>query len=219
MALKDVSFEVKEGEVLGIVGNNGAGKSTLLKIISRITAPSAGSISGRGKIASLLEVGTGFHPELTGRENIFLNGHILGMRKKDMVAQFDAIVDFSGISDFIDTPVKRYSSGMYTRLAFAVAAHLEPDILVVDDNPTILNDFIGQLEKYYQHKKAPLNSIEGIIRQLMGWREFVQLTYRKIGSIQRTKNFWGFKHPMPKSFYDGTTGIDPIDLKIGRAHV
>lgn len=132
-ALKNVSFEVEQGEVLGFVGKNGAGKSTLLKIISRITRPTTGSIKGRGRIASLLEVGTGFHGELTGRENIFLNGHILGMKKKEIESQFDRIIDFSGVEQFIDTPVKRYSSGMYVRLAFAVAAHLNPEILIVDE--------------------------------------------------------------------------------------
>lgn len=132
-ALKNISFEVGEGEVVGFIGKNGAGKSTLLKIISRITLPTTGSIKGRGRIASLLEVGTGFHGELTGRENIFLNGHILGMKKQEIIAQFDRIIDFSGIEQFIDTPVKRYSSGMYVRLAFAVAAHLNPEILIVDE--------------------------------------------------------------------------------------
>lgn len=132
-ALRDISFEVVRGEVLGIIGHNGAGKSTLLKIISRITAPSSGCIMGNGSVASLLEVGTGFHGELTGRENIFLNGHILGMKKREIAARFDEIVDFSGVEEFIDTPVKRYSSGMYTRLAFAVAAHMEPEILIVDE--------------------------------------------------------------------------------------
>src|SRR3954470_6021421 len=117
-ALKDVSFEVSEGEVLGFIGNNGAGKSTLLRIISRITAPSSGIIMGNGRVASLLEVGTGFHGELTGRENIYLNGHILGMKKKEIADRFDEIIDFSGVEKFIDTPVKRYSSGMYMRLAF-----------------------------------------------------------------------------------------------------
>ena len=132
-ALKNVNFSVQEGEVLGIIGNNGAGKSTLLKIISRITSPTAGTIMGNGRIASLLEVGTGFHQELSGRENIYLNGSILGMRKKEIDQRFDEIVDFSGLEKFIDTPVKRYSSGMYTRLAFAVAAHMEPEILIVDE--------------------------------------------------------------------------------------
>lgn len=132
-ALQDVSFEVKQGEVLGIIGRNGAGKSTLLKILSRITAPTKGAAKIKGRVASLLEVGTGFHPELTGRENVYLNGAILGMTKKEIDAKFAEIVDFAEIEKFIDTPVKRYSSGMYVRLAFAVAAHLEPEILIVDE--------------------------------------------------------------------------------------
>jgi len=132
-ALKDVSFQIKQGEVVGIIGSNGAGKSTLLKILSRITVPSKGRIRIDGRIASLLEVGTGFHQELTGRENIFLNGAILGMSRAEIIRKFDEIVEFSGIEDFLDTPVKRYSSGMYVRLAFAVAAHLEPEILIVDE--------------------------------------------------------------------------------------
>lgn len=132
-ALQDISFEVKKGEILGIIGRNGAGKSTLLKILSRVTKPTAGRIRVRGRMASLLEVGTGFHPELTGRENIFLNGAILGMRKDEIRRKLDEIVDFAGVERYLDTPVKRYSSGMYVRLAFAVAAHLEPEILVVDE--------------------------------------------------------------------------------------
>ncbi len=132
-ALKDVSFELNEGEVLGIIGRNGAGKSTLLKLLSRITEPTEGIIRMRGRVASLLEIGTGFSPELTGRENIFLNGAILGMRKTEIDRKFDEIVDFAEVGKFIDTPVKRYSSGMFMRLAFAVAAHLEPEILIVDE--------------------------------------------------------------------------------------
>jgi lipopolysaccharide transport system ATP-binding protein len=132
-ALKDVSFEVKAGEVLGIIGCNGAGKSTLLKILSRITVPTSGLAEIRGRVGSLLEVGTGFHPELTGRENIYLNGAILGMKKAEIEQKFDEIVAFAEVEKFIDTPVKRYSSGMYVRLAFAVAAHLEPEILLVDE--------------------------------------------------------------------------------------
>jgi len=132
-SLKDVNFEVKKGEVLGIIGRNGAGKSTLLKILSKVTGPSRGRIKIDGRIASLLEVGTGFHPELTGRENIFLNGAILGMSKTEIRSKFDEIVDFSGVERYIDTPVKRYSSGMYVRLAFAVSAFLEPEILIVDE--------------------------------------------------------------------------------------
>ena len=132
-ALRDVSFDVRSGEVLGIIGRNGAGKSTLLKILSQVTAPTSGEIKIKGRIASLLEVGTGFHPELSGRDNIFLNGAILGMSKMEIRKKFDEIVAFSGIEQFIDTPVKRYSSGMYVRLAFAVAAHLEPEILIIDE--------------------------------------------------------------------------------------
>ena len=132
-ALQDINFNVQEGEVLGIIGRNGAGKSTLLKILSKVTAPTKGQVKIRGRIASLLEVGTGFHQDLSGRENIFLNGAILGMTKKEIAARFDEIVDFAGVARYIDTPVKRYSSGMYVRLAFAVAAHLEPEILIIDE--------------------------------------------------------------------------------------
>ncbi len=132
-ALKDVSFEFQPGEVVGIIGRNGAGKSTLLKVLSQIVEPTVGEVILRGRVASLLEVGTGFHPELTGRENIFLNGSILGMKKREIVAKFDEIVAFAEVDKFLDTPVKRYSSGMYVRLAFAVAAHLDPEILIVDE--------------------------------------------------------------------------------------
>ena len=132
-ALEDVNFTVEPGEVLGVIGRNGAGKSTLLKILSRITPPTTGEIKMRGRVGSLLEVGTGFHPELTGRENIFLSGSILGMRKKEIEKKFDEIVEFAGIEKFLDTPVKRYSSGMYVRLGFAIAAHLEPEILLIDE--------------------------------------------------------------------------------------
>ena len=132
-ALRDVSFSVKQGEVVGIIGRNGAGKSTLLKVLSRIVEPTTGRATMRGRVASLLEVGTGFHPELTGRENIYLNGSILGMRKREIDKKFDEIVAFAEVEKFLDTPVKRYSSGMYVRLAFAVAAHLEPEILIVDE--------------------------------------------------------------------------------------
>ena len=132
-SLKDINFEIERGDAVGIIGRNGAGKSTLLKILSRVTAPTTGTVKAKGRIASLLEVGTGFHPELTGRENIYLNGAILGMRKKEITQKLNAIIDFSGVERYIDTPVKRYSSGMYVRLAFAVAAHLDSEILIVDE--------------------------------------------------------------------------------------
>lgn len=132
-SLKDINFEINQGDAIGIIGKNGAGKSTLLKLLSRVTSPTTGSIKVKGRIASLLEVGTGFHPELSGRENIYLNGAILGMRKKEITQKLDEIIDFSGVERYIDTPVKRYSSGMYVRLAFAVAAHLESEILIVDE--------------------------------------------------------------------------------------
>src|SRR5580700_3229153 len=132
-ALRDVSFKVDEGEVVGIIGRNGAGKSTLLKILSKITYPTSGRVRARGRVAALLEVGAGFHEELTGRENIFLNGSIMGMKKKEVDAKLEAIVEFSGMARFIDTPIKHYSSGMRSRLGFAVAAHLEPDVLIVDE--------------------------------------------------------------------------------------
>lgn len=157
-ALKDVSIEVKRGEVLGIIGRNGAGKSTLLKILSRVTAPTTGEVKVKGRIASLLEVGTGFHPELTGRENIFLNGAILGMSKTEIRKKFDEIVAFSEVENFIDTPVKRYSSGMYVRLAFAVAAHLDPDILIVDE---VLSVGDSAFRKKCLQKMKSVNRMEG----------------------------------------------------------
>ena len=132
-SLKDLNFGIEKGDAVGIIGRNGAGKSTLLKILSRVTSPTTGSVKVKGRVASLLEVGTGFHPELTGRENIYLNGAILGMRKAEIKKKFDEVVDFSGVERYIDTPVKRYSSGMYVRLAFAVAAHLESEILIIDE--------------------------------------------------------------------------------------
>ena len=156
-ALKDVSFEIKQGEVVGIIGRNGAGKSTLLKILSRITEPSCGRIRIGGRVASLLEVGTGFHPELTGRENIFLNGAILGMSRAEIRGKFDEIVAFAEVEKFLDTPVKRYSSGMYVRLAFAVAAHLEPEILIVDEvlavgDVAFQKKCLGKMQDVSQHQ-------------------------------------------------------------------
>jgi lipopolysaccharide transport system ATP-binding protein len=154
-ALRDVTFDVPAGEVLGVVGPNGAGKSTLLKILSRITDPTTGRVEGYGRVGSLLEVGTGFHPELTGRDNVYLNGSILGMRRSEVDAKFDEIVEFSGVERFLDTPVKRYSSGMFVRLAFAVAAHLDPEILIVDE---VLS--VGDSE----FQRRCLNKMEGVAR-------------------------------------------------------
>ena len=157
-ALKNINFEVEKGDVLGIVGRNGAGKSTLLKILSRTTAPTQGSIKLKGRVASLLEVGTGFHPELSGRENIYLNGAILGMNKKEIKKKFDQIVDFAGVERYIDTPVKRYSSGMYVRLAFGVAAHLESEILIVDE---VLAVGDAEFQKKCLDKMGDVSSKEG----------------------------------------------------------
>ncbi len=172
-ALRGVSFEVKHGEILGIIGRNGAGKSTLLKILSRVTAPTSGEARVKGRIASLLEVGTGFHPELTGRENVFLNGAILGMTKAEIRKKFDGIVDFAGVERYMDTPVKRYSSGMYVRLAFAVAAHLEPEILIVDEvlavgDAAFQSKCLGKMEDVSRHGRTVLFVSHGLgaIRQL-----------------------------------------------------
>jgi lipopolysaccharide transport system ATP-binding protein len=160
-ALDDVSFQVREGDVLGIIGRNGAGKTTLLRLLSRITEPTKGYADVTGRVASLLEVGTGFHGELTGRENIFLNGAILGMRRSEIVRKFDEIVEFSGVEQFLDTPVKRYSSGMFVRLAFSVAAHLEPDILIVDEvlavgDAEFQRRCLGRMESYGQSGRTVL---------------------------------------------------------------
>ncbi|MEK9772067.1 MAG: ABC transporter ATP-binding protein [Opitutae bacterium] len=160
-ALHDLNFEIPQGEVVGLIGANGSGKSTLLKILSRITEPSEGEVKVRGKVASLLEVGTGFHPELTGRENVYVNGAILGMTRREVDKKFDEIVDFAGVTDFIDTPIKRYSSGMTVRLGFAVAAHLDPDILIVDEVLAVgdlrfQNRCINQMQKIAQSGKTVL---------------------------------------------------------------
>ena len=171
-ALKDISFKVKQGEVIGIIGRNGAGKSTLLKILSRITEPTTGRIRINGRVASLLEVGTGFHPELTGRENIFLNGAILGMGKAEIKRKFDEIVAFAEVEKFLDTPVKRYSSGMYVRLAFAVAAHLEPEILIVDEvlavgDAQFQKKCLGKMEDVAVHGRTVLfvsHNMDAILR-------------------------------------------------------
>jgi lipopolysaccharide transport system ATP-binding protein len=181
-ALKHVSFGVKQGEVLGIIGRNGAGKSTLLKILSRITEPTAGRITLRGRVASLLEVGTGFHPELTGRENIYLNGAILGMSRSEIRRKFDEIVAFAGVEKFLDTPVKRYSSGMYVRLAFAVAAHLEPEILLVDEVLAV-----GDAE----FQKKCLGKIDEVSRREGCSRSSVELSSSCSGRGPDVRTEWG----------------------------
>jgi lipopolysaccharide transport system ATP-binding protein len=197
-ALNDVSFDIKKGDVVGIIGRNGAGKSTLLKILSRITEPTKGEIEVRGRIGSLLEVGTGFHPELTGRENVFLNGAILGMSKAEIRKQFDAIVEFAGVEKFLDTPVKRYSSGMYVRLAFAVAAHLRTEILIVDEVLSVGDsDFqrkcLGKMQDvssdgrtvlFVSHNMAAIQSLCNIGLMLKGGRK---MSY---GSISETIDFY-----------------------------
>jgi lipopolysaccharide transport system ATP-binding protein len=202
-ALKDVSFEIKQGDVVGIIGRNGAGKSTLLKILSRITEPTEGRIRIRGRVASLLEVGTGFHPELTGRENIFLNGAILGMSRVEIRAKFDEIVAFAEVERFLDTPVKRYSSGMYVRLAFAVAAHLEPEILIVDEvlavgDTEFQKKCLGKMEDvshsgrtviFVSHNMAAIASLTGTSALLQGgncvfFGETQEAVGKYLGSMQ-----------------------------------
>ena len=188
-ALKDVSFEVKQGDRIGIIGRNGAGKSTLLKILSRITEPTTGSIRIKGRVASLLEVGTGFHPELTGRENIFLNGAILGMQREEIRRKFDEIVDFAEIEKFLDTPVKRYSSGMYVRLAFAVAAHLEPEILIVDEvlavgDAQFQKKCLGKMEDVGREGRTVIfvSHNMGVISQLCNMGIFLHAGFLKLNS-------------------------------------
>ena len=222
-ALKDVSFEVQRGDRVGIIGRNGAGKSTLLKILSRITEPTHGRIRIQGRVASLLEVGTGFHPELTGRENIFLNGAILGMSKAEIKRKFDEIVAFAEVEKFLDTPVKRYSSGMYVRLAFSVAAHLEPEILVVDEvlavgDATFQKKCLGKMEDvgkqgrtvlFVSHNMATITQLcqkvswldKGCL-SLTGNPEYVVSQYLKHGSSNSGAFFWesGFSNPGIEEF-------------------
>lgn len=216
-SLKDINFEIEQGDAVGIIGRNGAGKSTLLKILSKVTAPTAGRISGNGRIASLLEVGTGFHPELTGRENIHLNGAILGMRKREIDRKFDEIVDFSGVERYIDTPVKRYSSGMYVRLAFAVAAHLEPEILIVDE---VLAVGDTEFQKKCLGKMKNVNEKDGrtvlfvshnmaAVKQLCGKGIVLQngiLVFE--GTQNEAVNFYQNSHQTGSSYaYGGLSGL------------
>ncbi len=210
-ALKDISFDVQQGEVLGIVGKNGAGKSTLLKILSRTTLPTSGEIKVKGRIASLLEVGTGFHPDLSGRDNIFLNGAILGMKKREIKSKFDEIVDFSGVERYIDTPVKRYSSGMYVRLAFAVAAHLEPEILIVDEVLSVgdyefqkkclgkMKDVsgLGRTVLFVSHNTAALKSLcskavfleNGLVKEIGATEEILNKYHTRVTDLSLNKSW------------------------------
>ena len=195
-ALKDVSFEIKQGDRVGIIGRNGAGKSTLLKILSRITEPTSGRISIEGRVASLLEVGTGFHPELTGRENIYLNGAILGMGKEEIKRKFDEIVAFAEVEKFLDTPVKRYSSGMYVRLAFAVAAHLEPEVLIIDEvlavgDAKFQNKCLGKMKEVSQEGRTLIfvSHNMGAVSNLCNRAVFLEKgSLRKIGSVEGVIN-------------------------------
>lgn len=192
-ALKDINLEIKKGEVVGIIGANGAGKSTLLKILSQITPPTTGEIKIHGRVGSLLEVGTGFHPELTGRENIFLNGAILGMTRDEMAKKFDAIVEFAGIEKFLDTPVKYYSSGMYVRLAFSVAAHLEPDILIIDEvlavgDAEFQKKCLGKMEEVTKEQGRTILFVShnmGAVQQLC--EKTILLNKGKIEKFENTK--------------------------------
>ncbi|MEP7108060.1 MAG: ABC transporter ATP-binding protein [Ferruginibacter sp.] len=237
-ALKDINFEVKQGEVLGIIGRNGAGKSTLLKILSRTTSPTSGSVKIKGRVASLLEVGTGFHPELSGRENIFLNGAILGMSKQEIKGKFDEIVDFSGVERYIGTPVKRYSSGMYVRLAFAVAAHLDPEILIVDEVLAVgdaefqrkamgkmkdISKFTGRTVLFVSHNLSSINKLcnVGIIMNngkiiMSGTIDKVLDKYSALGNKEQGKIYLNreleIANPDKKMLINGVKMVD------GRGH-
>ncbi|MDM0046153.1 polysaccharide ABC transporter ATP-binding protein [Variovorax dokdonensis] len=223
-ALDDVSFDIKKGDVVGVVGRNGAGKSTLLKVLSRITEPTAGEVRLYGKVGSLLEVGTGFHPELTGRENIYLNGSILGMRKREIDRQFDAIVDFSEVERFLDTPVKRYSSGMHVRLAFAVAAHLNPEILIIDEvlavgDTQFQNKCLGKMREvsteggktvlFVSHNMAVVKSLcnKGLL--LANGRLALQ------GTAQEVLEEYARRTPSVSEVqYKSSIGVDLVEIKV-----
>jgi lipopolysaccharide transport system ATP-binding protein len=241
-ALKDVSFNVEEGERLGIVGRNGAGKSTLLKILSRITEPTRGRLTIRGRVATLLEVGTGFHPELTGRENVFLNGSILGMSRREISQKFDEIVAFAEIEKFLDTPVKRYSSGMYVRLAFAVAAHLESDVLVVDEvlavgDAQFQRKCLGRMNEISRNGRTILfvshnmNAVRQLCTSILHMRggEVASYSHDVDGAIRgylqqvsdNSSNVWmnngtEYKNPhfLPKRFYIASAAGEPLGMPI-----
>lgn len=225
-SLKDLNFEVEKGEVLGIIGKNGAGKSTLLKVLSQVTTPTRGTIKMKGRISSLLEVGTGFHPELTGRENIYLNGAILGMTKAEVKRKFDEIVDFSGVERYVDTPVKRYSSGMYVRLAFAVAAHLESEILVVDE---VLSVGDAEFQKKCIGKMGDISKGEGrtilfvshilnMVKSLC--KKTIYLEDGKIKSIGQTEDiiqeYLSSKKITFKEYAPGEAGDNVVELQSAR---
>lgn len=233
-SLKDINFDIQQGDAVGIIGRNGAGKSTLLKILSRITTPTTGTVKVKGRVASLLEVGTGFHPELTGRENVFLNGAILGMRKDEIKKKFDEIVDFSGVERYIDTPVKRYSSGMYVRLAFGVAAHLESEILIVDEVLSVgdaefqkkclgkmgdVSKGEGRTVLFVSHNMASIKSLcqQGIVLEngLTVFNGDIDAAAYKYAELASTKN--AVRQTTGQLFWEGIIkkvykGADDIDL-------
>jgi lipopolysaccharide transport system ATP-binding protein len=218
-ALKDINFSVEQGEVLGIIGKNGAGKSTLLKILSRTTSPSVGEYKIKGRVASLLEVGTGFHPDLTGRENVFLNGAILGMTKTEIKNSFDEIINFSGVERYIDTPVKRYSSGMYVRLAFAVAAHLNPEILIVDEVLAVgdiefQEKCLGKMKDVAGNGKTVLfvshniNAVRTLCNKGLFLKNGMVSDYGKINSVTESYLFEGLENKSIRKFKEGEVIID-----------
>lgn len=224
-ALKDINFEINQGDAVGIIGRNGAGKSTLLKILSRTTAPTTGTLKLKGRVASLLEVGTGFHPELSGRENIYLNGAILGMNRKEITRKFDEIVDFSGVERYIDTPVKRYSSGMYVRLAFAVAAHLESEILIVDE---VLAVGDAEFQKKCLNKMGQVSMGDGrtvlfVSHNLHSLRSLcpntILLKHGNIDQFDSTNlvidNYLQIKSITENTSYFNTGSLNPVFLKSG----
>lgn len=222
-SLKDLNFEVEQGEAIGIIGKNGAGKSTLLKVLSQVTTPTTGTIKMKGRVASLLEVGTGFHPELTGRENIYLNGAILGMQKAEVKKKFDEIVDFSGVDRYIDTPVKRYSSGMYVRLAFAVAAHLDSEILIVDEvlavgDAEFQKKCIGKMDDISRGEGRTILFVSHVLSMIKSLCKNTIIledgSIRKIGpSEEMIQKYLSSKKQSSKIWEDGSAGDENAELK------